>query len=208
MKIKQVIVLSLLCLLPTIFGVAVWDKLPEQLPIHFDLGGTPDSYASKAFVVFGLPSIIGALNLLVYFLRLHDPKKREQTIVFQYLTHCMFPVLSSFCVSLSIFHGLETNLPLTTIMIFFMGLFIAIIGNYMPKFKPNYFMGIKLPWTLNDENNWYYTHRLSGFIWVICGAIICVNSFFNLELIYIIALVLIIGAPLVISFSYYKNKRS
>ena len=74
-KFRLWIITSLSCMLPSIYGVIVWDKLPDKVPTHWNMEGVVDGYSSKAFAVFGLPLIIVALNTIVNIALGTDPKK-------------------------------------------------------------------------------------------------------------------------------------
>ena len=92
------------------------------------------------------------------------------------------------------------------IMPLFMGALFVIIGNYMPKCKQSYTMGIKLPWTLNDEENWNKTHRMAGFLWVIGGVIIMASAFLGSFWLFFVVLIPMVVVPFVYSYTLYKKK--
>ena len=64
MKWKILIITCAVCLLPILLGVVLWDKLPETMAIHFDMYNQPDNFASKGFVVFGLPAMMVVLQII------------------------------------------------------------------------------------------------------------------------------------------------
>ena len=99
--------------------------------------------------------------------------------------------------------GYELNIGLLSGI--FAGTLFLIIGNYLPKCKQNYTMGIRLPWTLDDEENWNHTHRLAGFIWVLCGFIMLVNIFIGIEWLIFGLLAVMVLVPTVYSYLYYKK---
>ena len=95
------------------------------------------------------------------------------------------------------------------IMPILLGLMFIVIGNYLPKCKQSYTMGIKLPWTLNDEENWNRTHRLGGKLWVACGLIFIVSMFLPNKFMVAITLVVITIAvlvPTVYSYLLFREK--
>ena len=99
-------------------------------------------------------------------------------------------------------------MKVSQIIVVAVGLMFAVIGNYMPKFKYNYTMGIKTPWTLASETVWEKTHRKSGALWVCGGIGIALSSFLKPK--YSFALVMIItvvisAIPMV--YSYFEFKR-
>nr|WP_275450028.1 SdpI family protein [Clostridium massiliodielmoense] len=80
-------------------------------------------------------------------------------------------------------------------------------GNYLPKCKQNYTVGIKLPWTLNSEENWNKTHRLGGYVWMAGGLILCILTWLNIyrQIATIVIVVIISVIPIVYSFLLYKK---
>ena len=84
-----------------------------------------------------------------------------------------------------------------------------LIGNYLPKCKQNHTIGIKIPWTLNSEENWNATHRFSGKVWVICGILILFSIFLptNFAAYAMIAVAAVMVAlPIIYSYNYYKRQ--
>jgi uncharacterized membrane protein len=90
-------------------------------------------------------------------------------------------------------------------MVFVGGVFLG-IGNYLPKTHQNYTVGFKLPWTLEDEENWNRTHRLAGQVWVFGGTLTIVNAFLGNMWIFIAAIVLMVLVPTVYSYWLYTQK--
>ena len=96
-------------------------------------------------------------------------------------------VLLWFCPAVSLLGGAVTlgtglgyEMHISTVVPVFVGLLFLILGNYLPKIRQNRTMGIKLPWTLQSEENWTRTHRLSGFLWVLCGLVMIPLSLLRL----------------------------
>ena len=100
--------------------------------------------------------------------------------------------------------GMEINVG-SVISIPIALMFVA-AGNYLPKCKQNYTMGIKLPWTLADEDNWTRTHRLAGYIWTAGGILMIVMGFFNLASLYFVVFMAMVLIPSVYSYWIYRKK--
>lgn len=171
------ILTCLLCLLPMALGVYFYKELPDQMPIHWNGAGEVDGYAPKMLAVFGFPVFFAALELLMFFVILNDPKKQNQSNIMRQLGFWSLPVIGIIVYTATIFSGLGYDLPITTIVMLLGGVLFIIVGNYMPKAKQNYTIGIKLPWTLDDSENWNKTHRLAGFLWVIGGIVFLIGAF-------------------------------
>ena len=200
-----VILTTLLCLLPIVAGVILWDKLPDRMAIHFNAANEPDGWASKPFAVLGMPAIIAAIHLACLFITAQDPKKQNITGVMKTLILWICPFISWLCAGMTIGYALESVRNIGVVVCVFLGILFMVIGNYLPKCLPSYTVGIKLPWTLHDEGNWRYTHRIGGFCFTIAGLIVLVSAFFGIMWLPLAALALAAIVPTVASFLYYKK---
>ena len=205
---KTMILTCLLCLLPMALGLYFYKELPEQMPIHWNAAGEVDGYASKALAVFGFPVFFAALEVLMFFVILNDPKKQNQSNIMRQLGFWSLPAIEMIVYTATIFSGLGYDLPITTIAMLLVGVMFVVIGNYMPKAKQNYTIGIKLPWTLDDTENWNKTHRLAGFLWVIGGIVFLIGAFLpgGAVLTLVTALVMVL-VPTGYSYMLYRKKQ-
>ena len=200
------IITSVIILLPAAAGLIMWNDLPELLATHFDAKGNADGYSHKAFAVAGLPLIILGLHLLCFFITRLDPKKRNIHDKAMVLVLWVCPSVSVICSLATYSHALDIPIPFVTIIIVFMGILFAVIGNYLPKCKQNYTVGIKVPWTLADEEIWNKTHRFAGFLWIIGGILIFATAFLQSFVIFISITMLMVIVPFVYSIVIYKKK--
>lgn len=204
---KLLIISTLICLLPIILSLLVYDKLPDTMPIHWDIKGNPDGYSSKAFAALGLPLMMAGLNLITHFALNTDPKKANSSTVLKLIGKLTIPFLSVTIIPITIFAGLGYEISIEKIVPAFAGLLFVIVGNYLPKSKQNYTVGIKLPWTLDSERNWNKTHRLAGYLWIIGGAVIFVNSFLKIYWtpVFVIIIASMVFIPAIYSYILYRN---
>ena len=205
---KEMILSVVLCLLPIVLGLILWGKLPEQVPTHFGLNNEPDGYSSKAFAVFGLPLFMAALDALCLFGLSSDPKADKHSKVLDRMMLYFIPCLSILVSSLCLLIAIGKNINLALIIQLLIGVTFVVIGNYLPKCRQNYTMGIKLPWTLNDEDNWNYTHRLGGFVWVIAGFVELVNAFFGNPWVFFGVVFAAAFIPMIASYIYYRKHKT
>jgi len=207
---KTLIVTTIIILLPVLAGIILWHKLPEQIPTHFNAAGEVDGYGSKAFAVFGLPLMLVAFQWLcaVGSLKMDPKAKNLEGKVFS-LVLWIIPVLSIVMNALVYCTALGMNMNVQIIVPLLMGLLMVIIGNWLPKCKPTWTLGIKLPWTLADEDNWNRTHRFAGPVWVVCGLVIMLCALIGGAFLWVIAaaFVVMIAAPTVYSFLLFREKR-
>ena len=205
---KTMILTCLLCLLPMALGLYFYKELPDQMPIHWNTAGEVDGYAPKTLAVFGFPVFFAALELLMFFVILNDPKKQNQSEIMRQLGFWSLPFVGMIVYPMTIFSGIGYNLPVTTIAMLLCGVIFIVVGNYMPKAKQNYTVGIKLPWTLHDTENWNKTHRLAGFLWVIGGILFLVAAFLPGGAILTVAIaVVMVLIPTVYSYLLYRKKQ-
>ena len=203
---KMLVITSLICLLPIIVGALVYKRLPEMIATHFDLNGNPDGWSSRAFAVFGLPAILLAVNLLLPFMLRADPKHENMSGALVNITIWTIPVLSLLCSGLTLGRALGYDVRIERVLPVFMGVLFILIGNYLPKTKQSYTMGIKLPWTLASEENWNRTHRLAGFLWVLGGIYFIVVSFIGWSVpAFVIPLAVMVLVPMVYSYLLYRK---
>ena len=205
---KLIILTTVICISPIILSLIMYDKLPENLAIHFDAAGNANGYAPKFFAVFGLPIIMALVNLFGIFMLKNDPKKSNSSEALKLIGVWTVPILSLILTPITIFKGLGASIPINLIIIPLIGILFIICGNYLPKCKQNYTVGIKLPWTLNNSYNWNKTHNLAGYMWIVGGLIVTLSSFINSEVSFILTmciLAIIILVPGVYSYSLYKK---
>ena len=205
---KTMLLTCLLCLLPMALGLYFYKELPDQMPIHWNAAGEVDGYAPKALAVFGFPVFFAALELLMFFVILNDPKKQNQSNIMRQLGFWSLPAIEIVVYTATIFSGLGYDLPITTIAMLLVGVMFIVVGNYMPKAKQNYTIGIKLPWTLDDTENWNKTHRLAGFLWVIGGIVFIIGAFLpGGAVLTLFAILVMVLVPTGYSYMLYRKKQ-
>ena len=205
-NLKMMIVTSVIILLPIIFGLVLWNKLPEEIPIHWNAQGEIDGYSSKAVAVFALPAFLLVMQWFCVFMTNLDPKSKDIDGKPMMLVLWICPVMSLVVGTVIFATALGHSININVIMPLILGAMFVIIGNYLPKCKQNYSLGIKLPWTLNDEENWNKTHRFAGFLWVAGGIVILATSFLGSFVIFMGITLLMVIVPTVYSYRIYKKK--
>ena len=205
---KPLIISTILCIIPMIVSFLLYGKIPEKIPTHFNLNGEAYSYGSKFFVCILLPIIFCISNLFLNILLNNDPKKQNHNKKLLNISKFIIPSMSLIFIITSILISLGFKINIEIIFSLFISILFILVGNYIPKCRQNYTIGIKLPWTLNDENNWIKTHRLAGFLWVINGIIILITTFINKNLLFLISINLIALTfiiPCIYSFILYTK---
>lgn len=195
----------LLCLIPFVLSAVYYDRLPEQVAIHFDSNGNPDNYAPKLFAAFGLPLIMLAIYMYSWFRHENDPKRAGASPAMKLMVRWAIPVLAIVVQLFTLTYAVGINVNPSLYGSLFVGLLIVAAGNYLPKCRQNYTIGIKLPWTLHDENNWNKTHYLAGWVWVAGGFLLVVNALLEIPWLNIAVLALLVLIPFIYSYSLYRR---
>ncbi len=202
---KVLLITSIVILLPVLAGIVLWNQLPQQMPTHWNAAGEVDGWSGKAFAVFGLPAILLAAQWLCILGSFADPKREAHSSKVLHLVFWIIPVLSVVLHAVTYAVALGREVRMEVVMPILVGLGLAIIGNYLPKCKQNYTIGIKIPWTLNSEENWNRTHRFAGRIWVVGGIAIMLTGFFGGVWILLPIMILMVVAPFAYSYMLHRK---
>jgi len=209
-RVTQELLLIILTLLPLVIIFVYWNQLPQEVAIHYNIYGEANDWTSKN----NLPYIFGGISLFLYLILLIvpmiDPKKQVLKMGNKFFIVKLIAItLVSLVLSLAVLASVK-NLSFNTLYPYILISFFIVFGNYLPAVKPNYFIGIRTPWTLENEIIWTKTHRFAGKLWVIGGVFILLITFFTpqskmtmLTIIGTLALALI---PTVHSYILYKRQ--
>lgn len=207
-KMKRTTVLTtIVCLIPVILGIILYNKLPESIVIHWDFNGTPNGWASKIMGAVVFPGILVLVNIIFPLLLKIDPKYDNMNEKIKHLLHWIIPVISVFVSGTTLASALGKDVKVALIAPMFVGLIFVIIGNYLPKMTQSYTVGIKLPWTLDSEENWNKTHRMAGFLWVVGGIAMIIAGALGMGSIALIVITAImVLVPVLYSYLLYRKE--
>lgn len=202
---STLIITTLVCLLPVILALALYDKLPAQIAVHFDHTGTPDNYIPKAIAVFGLPVIMAAINLFTHFMLDHDPRRKNASATMRMVAKWSLPLISVIVIPVTLFMAMGARIPIVMVVTGLVSVLLVICGNYLPKCKRNYTVGIRLPWTLDSDDNWNKTHRFAGPVWVIGGFLFIATAFFDTLYAGLGVIAVMVALPAIYSYLTYRK---
>ena len=206
---KKLILTSIVILLPILIGLLLWNKLPDKVPTHWNAQGEVDGWSSKAFAVFGLPIILFVMHWACVLGTSADPKKQNIEGKVLGIVFWICPIVSLLVCPMSYGVALGMEFEVDKIMLALMGIVFIVVGNYLPKCKQSYTVGIKLPWTLNDEENWNRTHRMGGKLWVASGIILLLSMLLPASAMVVVVLAVIgvaVFVPTVYSYLLFREK--
>lgn len=203
---KTTILTTVVCLIPVIVGIILYNKLPENIVVHWDSNGEPNGWAHKMVGTIVFPGILVLVNLLFPALLRTDPKYSNINEKTKHIIQWFIPIVAIFCSGVTLADALGVDVKIALIAPMFMGLLFVIIGNYLPKMTQSYTVGIKLPWTLNSEENWNKTHRMAGFLWVIGGIAMIITGALGIgSSSIVVILFILVLVPVIFSYLLYRK---
>ena len=207
---KILIISSLITLLPILVGLVLWNQLPDEMPIHFGASGHADGWTGKNAAIFLVPVAMLALHALCLLGFVLDKKNREQNPKAIRIIFWIAPCISLLVNGLMYAAVLSEGMQIMGVLHLFMGLLLMACGNFLPKCRQNATLGIKLKWTLANEENWNRTHRLAGKVWVAGGAAIMLCAFLPEKMFFIplAVFVMLILVPTLYSFLLYRKQKA
>lgn len=188
-----------------IFNLLFYNKMPAELPTHWDFRGQADDYSSKFEAMVLIQGFLVVMNLFLCFMLDNDPKNKRQNNFLMTLSKLSMPIIMTIIYIITILAGLGKEVNTSVIISILMGILFIAIGNYMPKVKRNYTMGIKLHWTLNSDENWRRTHRFGGICFIFMGLIFFVSPFVKSEIIFYLPLIIVAVLPAIYSYYLYTK---
>lgn len=170
MKWKSLAITCLACLLPILLGLALWEQLPDTMAVHFNIHNEPDNFASKGFVVFGLPLLMMALQLFCCFVNDFNAKKHGPRVKFETATKWIIPVLTMVLQIITLGYGLGWKINIRKAVALLVGAILLVTGNYLPKF--DYVKNYNL-----DTEKARKVNRFVGYATVVMGILMLITIF-------------------------------
>lgn len=200
---------------PLIYLAFIWRQLPEQVPMHFDFKGNPDRFGNKTELLTMI-LVLAAMSTGIFFLLSNiykiDPKKyaaenKERLKSIGFCIGVFMSALACFILYSSVKGSFELGVHYILAAV---GLLFSFLGNYMHNIKPNYFAGIRVPWTLNNEENWRRTHLLAGKLWFAGGLLLAALCLILPDtaalIVFFIATTILVLIPVVYSYQLYRKQ--
>lgn len=207
LKLNQIILWTMI-VLPFLYLAYLWGQLPEIVPVHWNVKGKADGFGPKISLLF-----VALLPLFVFgVLRVAqkiDPKQNLKSI--RAKMPAIELIVTGFMSAISLFaiySALKSDSPMSFLILLF-GMFFVLLGNYMQTILPNYFIGIRTPWTLQNDLVWKKTHRFTGRLWMLGGALVVLGSLINVSLVtqkfFLPLLLILVLVPIFYSYWIYRE---
>jgi uncharacterized membrane protein len=212
LDLKKELPLFILAITPIVYLRMNWSKLPEQVAIHFDIDGIANGWSSKLELFYMTLGIMIGTYLLLKFLPRIDPKKQMEDMGNKYYkVKLLILALVSSVFTFVTFLVINENAN-SKIMFIIFGVFFISLGNLMQTIKPNYFIGIRTPWTVQSDFVWKEVHKLTGVIMIVSGIITLIAYFFftkeYMKYTFYLALFVSVVVPYLYSFYLFKKEEA
>jgi len=195
-----------------VISAASFPHLPATVAVHWDTNGTPNGYSSREFAALLVPAIMLALVVLFASVPRISPRgfevERASRGYAAIVTIILLFLLAVHVVIILTAMRIAPSIPV--VMPLLIGILFAVVGNYLPKMRRNFFIGVRTPWALADEDVWYRTQRIAGIAFVTAGvALMSVGPFvrgtaFNVLMVVVVIAITVV--PVVYSFFAYRAK--
>lgn len=170
---------AILILAAVIATIAVYPRLPEQIPTHWSVSGEVNGWSNRLWGAWMLPLMMAVIWLFMRAIPHIDPRKANyekfsgmyDALVILILT---FMLLMHVVILLS---ATGTVIRMNRVVMPAVGIFIAIMGVLLPRAHPNWFVGFRTPWTLTSDLSWERTHKVGGALFIALGVLIVASTF-------------------------------
>jgi uncharacterized membrane protein len=154
-----------------VVGALCWSHVPDRIPTHWNIHGEVDGYGGKFAGLVLLPLIMLGMYVLLLVLPMFDPGRANyQTFARAYYAIRLTLTLFFSCIYVvGLLTALGYHVSMNTVIGLAMGVLFIVLGNVMGKIRPNWFVGVRTPWTLSSKLSWTKTHRLAGWLFIVMG---------------------------------------
>ena len=201
----------ILILLAVAVTIWLYPRLPDPMPTHWNFQNEVDGYSSRAAGAWLMPLMAAGIYLLLVAIPFLDPRRENvasMADLYRLIRLGMtgFMTLLHIVLLMAVLYGRSDLVGRAVPAI--VGLLFLLIGNYMPRMRPNWFMGIRTPWTLSSDTVWRKSHLLGGRLFMLAGVVMFLIPFLP-ETVATIALmaVILVAAFLPIVYSYVIFRR-
>lgn len=193
-----------------VVSIAMYPRLPEQMPTHWSVTGEVNGWSSRLWGAWMLPLMMAAIWLFLRAVPHIDPRKANYE-KFAGMYDALVILIIAFMLVMHVIVLLSASgqpVAMDRVMMPAVGVFIAIMGILLPRAHPNWFVGIRTPWTLTSDLSWERTHKIGGNLFVALGVLMILSSFISPERaiwILVVAAIAIMVFLFVYSYQVWKN---
>jgi uncharacterized membrane protein len=195
-----------------VFSIAVFSRLPERVPVHWNIAGEPNRYGNRIEGAFLLPVLMLAMYSIMQWYPSRDPRAANIAKFRGAYDTVVAATIAFLCGVhvLALGQALGWRVDITTVALAGTGAMLVIVGNLLPLARSNFIFGIRTPWTLSSEHVWTRAHRVGGYAAVVAGLVTIASAFLGRPVGVVIALVSVFTAgliPVIYSYLLWSRER-
>lgn len=207
-KFKKEIPFIAVALLPFVYLAYIWNELPKEVPMHWNASGEIDRWGDKSELFMMLFMLTGITYFIFLIIPYIDPKQKLQNMGNKLNNLRLILALFMSALAIYILYSVQQKTSNPVLIFPLVGLLFAFLGNYFKTIKPNYFIGIKTPWTLENEEVWKKTHLMGGKLWFVGGLLMALTFVLPNEIqIYTFLAIAAVITIVPIVYSYLEFKK-
>lgn len=179
------------------------------MPSHWNIEGDVDSYLPKGTWIWIFPGITMLLVLMFPFFSRIDPKKEKYELFRRpwLILQMVFVGFFAYLYFVSLYLTLNPSVPITGFIFGGIGVMFVLIGNYLGKVRQNWFLGIRTPWTLDNEKVWNKTQRLAGWLFLIAGLVVFAEAFIQWQIAWMMGVCTAVVVIVPVVYSYFLHRK-
>lgn len=201
---KVLIITCIICLLPIALGIVFYNDLPEVVAIHFDIHNNPDNFMPKEFLVFGMPVIMMAFQILACVVSDIKDENSEANKRTMFMYKLIIPVITIVLYVVTIMYSMGSILDIRKIVMIILGIMFIVMGNYLPKTVGD--NSINFP-KIKNEIVYANVKRIFGYIFIINGLLSITSTLFNVIVSVMVIILLVMEAIGLSIYAFVKNKK-
>jgi uncharacterized membrane protein len=207
-KFKKEIPFIAVALLPFVYLAYIWNELPKEVPMHWNASGEIDRWGDKSELFMMLFMLTGITYFVFLIIPYIDPKQKLQNMGNKLNNLRLILALFMSALAIYILYSVQQKTSNPVLIFPLVGLLFAFLGNYFKTIKPNYFIGIRTPWTLENEEVWKKTHLMGGKLWFVGGLLMALTFVLPNEIqIYTFLAIAAVITIVPIVYSYLEFKK-
>ncbi|HEX7326042.1 MAG TPA: SdpI family protein [Rhodanobacteraceae bacterium] len=191
-------------------GIAVWiyPHLPAQTATHWDANGNVNGWMPRFWAAAIWPLLMAGLAVMYALLPVISPRRFEIKPFARTYGIIVLATLAFLLVvgTIALLAGAGYHVSMGLVAPIAVGALLMVIGNFMGKFRKNFFVGIRTPWTLTSDVVWERTHRLAGWLFVLAGLVWIVGGLVHASPVVLVVAALAAGfVPAIYSYFLYRR---
>lgn len=207
-NIKNLIITSVVCLLPIICGLIFYNELPEHIVIHWEIDNNPNGYFSKSLFVFGMPIMMLFLQIFCCIVSDLSDKNSEANKKAVKVYKWIIPIITVVLYIVTIAIALGNSLDIRKIVMILLGILFIISGNYMPKVRSDYYMSAKIFWVKNkNEQLVNKAIKISAYGLIICGILFILSILFKPVVSVLVLIAMLLFCLYIYLYVYIKSRK-